>query len=234
MGARRFLLMGSGEFEPWSEEAERAALEGRPATVAIVPTASAPEGDAVFERWARMGLEHHAAMGVEARVVPLKRREDAEREEVEEFLDGAGMVFFSGGNPRYLAHALDGTRFLDALERALDAGTVFAGCSAGAMVASRRPDAKPRVGAAWVSGLGLIEGGSFGAHWDKVRFIPGMRPFLRSRVKGGWFAGLDERTAMLGDGSAWEVYGLGSVQLSLDGVTRSYCAGERFVTPGGR
>jgi len=223
--------MGSGEFEPWSEEVERVALEDRPGRVAIVPAASAPEGDEVFDRWARMGLEHYAAMGVEAWVVPLKRREDAERDEVVGALEGAGMVFVSGGNPRYLGHAIDGTPFLDALGRALDAGTVFAGCSAGAMVASRRPDARPRFGAAWVSGLGLIEGGSFGVHWDKARFIPGMRPFLMSRVRGGWFAGLDERTAILGDGSSWVVHGLGTVTLRMDGRTRSFRAGQRFETP---
>jgi cyanophycinase-like exopeptidase len=126
---------------------------------------------------------------------------------------------------------MGGTRFFEALGRALDAGAVFAGCSAGAMVASRRPDARPRFGAAWVSGLGLIEHGSFGAHWDKVRFIPGMRPFLRSRARGGWFAGLDERTAILGDGRTWTVYGVGTVQLRLDGSTRTLRRGERFVTP---
>lgn len=223
--------MGSGEFESWSEEVERAALTGRASRVAIVPTASAPEGDEVFERWARMGLEHYGAMGVEARVVPLKRREDAERGEVLEVLDGVGMVFFSGGNPKYLSHALGGTSFLEALGTALDRGAVFAGCSAGAMVASRRPDARPRLGGAWVSGLGLIEGGSFGVHWDKARFIPGMRPFLRSRMRGGWFAGLDERTAILGDGASWMVYGLGTVELRLDGSRRTLRAGERFATP---
>lgn len=231
VAARTFLLMGSGEFEPWSEEVERAALAGRPASVAIVPTASATEGDAAFERWATMGLEHYARMGMDARVVPLKRRDDAEREDLVTALDGSGMVFLSGGSPRYLAHTLGGTRFWEALLASLDRGTVFAGCSAGAMVASRRPDARPRLGAAWVAGLGLIEAGSFGAHWDKVRFIPGMRLFLMSRARGGWFAGLDERTAILGDGAAWAVYGRGTVQLRLDGVTRTLKPGEAFVTP---
>jgi hypothetical protein len=69
---RTFLMIGSGEFEPWSEEVERAALEGRDGRVAIVPTASASEGDAVFDRWGRMGLDHYAAMGIEASVVPSR------------------------------------------------------------------------------------------------------------------------------------------------------------------
>jgi cyanophycinase len=228
--ARTFLLLGSGEFEPWSEEVERVALEGRPPAVAILPAASAPEGDAIFDRWARMGLDHYASMGVEARVVPLKRREDADREDLLAMLDGVGMVFFSGGNPRFLADTLRDSPFLDALTAAIDRGVVYAGCSAGAMVASRDPMVHPRLGSTWVSGLGLVEDGSFGVHWDRMRFIPGMRSFVMSRSKSGWFAGIDERTAILGDGVSWRVFGHGSVSLRLDGATREYRTGERFRT----
>ncbi|MEX2420492.1 MAG: hypothetical protein WD670_01605, partial [Actinomycetota bacterium] len=67
--SRTFLLMGSGEFEPWSEEVERAALEGRAGHVAVLPTASSAEGDEVFERWGRMGLAHFGSMGIDARLV---------------------------------------------------------------------------------------------------------------------------------------------------------------------
>jgi cyanophycinase-like exopeptidase len=229
---RIFLLMGSGEFEPWSAEVERAALEGRPQRVAVCPAASAPEGEGTYGRWARMGLEHYGTMGVPAAVVPLRTREDAEGEAAARALDDVGMVFFSGGNPRYLADTLRGTRFWSALEAALDAGVVFAGCSAGAMIASRGPDARPRLGTTWVSGLGLVPEGSFGVHWDRVRFIPGMRGFVMSRASGGWFAGIDERTAILGDGSDWRVYGLGGVALRMDGTSHAFRAGERFSTTG--
>jgi len=60
---RWFLLLGSGEFEPWSEEAERAAVLEAAPTVAILPTASAPEGDAVFDRWARWASSTTAGWG---------------------------------------------------------------------------------------------------------------------------------------------------------------------------
>jgi cyanophycinase len=228
---RTFLLMGSGEFEPWSEDVERAALEARPKSVAILPTASAPEGDGVFDRWANMGFEHYAAMGVDARVVPLKRRVDAERDDAAAAIADVGMIFFSGGNPRYLADSIDGTRFWDEMGAALDRGTVFAGCSAGAMVAGHRRDTRPKVGATWVAGLGLVPNGSFGVHWDRMRFIPGMRGFVISRSKGGWFAGIDERTAILGDGEEWRVFGLGTVSLRLDGERRTIRPGESFSTP---
>lgn len=232
VGANRtFLLLGSGEFEPWSEEVERAALDGRPGLVAICPTACAPEGDAVFDRWARMGTEHYAAMGIGSRVVPLKTRHDAEDEEARRAIEDVGMVFFSGGSPRYLADTLRDTPFLEELTARLDRGVVFGGCSAGAMIVGRRPDHRPRFGSAWVAGLGLVSEGSFGAHWDRVRFIPGMRTFVRSRAGArGWFAGIDERTAILGDGERWSVYGLGGVALRLDGTTGTYRAGEGFST----
>jgi cyanophycinase-like exopeptidase len=223
--------MGSGEFEPWSEEVELAALEGRPRRVAVCPVASAPEGEAVFERWATLGLEHYASMGVEANVVPVRTRADAELEAAAGSIEEAGMVFFSGGSHRHLADTVDGTSFWAALEARLGAGAVFAGCSAGAMVAGCRPRSRPRFGAAWVAGLGLVPAGSFGVHWNRARFIPGMRGLIMAGARGGWFVGIDERTAILGDGADWRVYGLGSVSLRLDGATRTFRSGERFSTP---
>jgi hypothetical protein len=64
-----------------------------------------------------------------------------------------------------------------------------------------------------------------------MRFIPGMRAFVMSRAKGGWFAGIDERTAILGDGHQWRVFGLGTVSLRLDGERRAIRSGESFSTP---
>jgi hypothetical protein len=131
-GTRHFLLLGAGEFLPWSEEAERNVLRTtrRTGPIGILPTASAPEGDAVFGRWGRMGLDHYAQLGLDARVVPLKTRDDALDPALIAMLDDVTMVFFSGGNPAYLARTLDGTPFLDALVRGLASGMVFAGCSA--------------------------------------------------------------------------------------------------------
>ena len=232
MPDRSFVLLGSGEFEPWSEEVERAALGGRAGHIAIVPTASAPEGDTVFDRWATMGLEHYRSMGLEARVVPMKVRQDAEREDVVRLLDDAAMVFFSGGAPRFLADTIRGTAFLRRVLERLDEGLIYAGCSAGAMVASRDPAKRPRFGASWVSGLGLIGDGTVGAHWNRIARIPGFRAFVMSRSDGVWFAGIDERTAILGDGERWRVYGRGRVRLRAEGRNATFAAGQTFTVPG--
>jgi cyanophycinase-like exopeptidase len=230
--SRTFLLLGSGEFEPWSSEVERVALQGASGdgSVLVLPTASAPEGERVFDRWAQMSLGHYAGMGVSARIVPLKARADAERADLAEALGGASMAFFSGGNPRHLAATLKDTSFFSALIRAMERGLVFAGCSAGAIVAGRSPDAKPRLGTAWLAGLGLIANASFGVHWDRMRYFPGARPFLMSRLdRTGSFVGIDERTAILGDGERWTVHGARTAMVRHAGVTHSYRARESFA-----
>jgi cyanophycinase len=146
--ARTFLLMGSGEFEPWSNEIEAAALDGRTGPVAVLPTASSTEGEDVFGRWGRMALEHYATAGIDARLVPVKTREDAEREDHARALEGASMIFFSGGKPQHLAATIHRTRLWQALEDALDEGAVFAGCSAGALIASQSREQRRERGVA--------------------------------------------------------------------------------------
>ena len=128
MARGSFLLLGSGEFEPWSAEPETAALEraSGDGSALVVPTASAPEGDDVFDRWAAMGMRHYASMGVPARVVPVKVRVDAERPDVVEEVRRASLIFFSGGSPRYLAETLDGTAFWRAVLDAIERGAVYA------------------------------------------------------------------------------------------------------------
>lgn len=229
-----FLLLGSGEFEPWSHDVEAEALgvasgDGR---VMILPTASATEGDDVFGRWGRMGLDHYAERGVPAEVLPVRTRDDALRDDLADRIRGASMVFFSGGKPQHLAEVMGGTPCWAAVRHLMDRGGVYAGCSAGAIVASRsraQRGTRPRRGAAWLSGLGLVPHATFGVHWDRVRRVPGAGAFLMSRIDDGtWFVGIDERTAILGDGERWDVRGLGSV--TVRGATGSvrYGAGERF------
>ena len=67
---RKFLMLGSGEFEPWAADVEREAIASATGdiTVLIVPTASVPDRGDSFSKWARMGLDHYAWLGVPAKV----------------------------------------------------------------------------------------------------------------------------------------------------------------------
>jgi cyanophycinase len=230
--AATYLLLGSGEFEPWSHEVEARALAAASGDggVVILPTASAPDGDQVFDRWARMGLGHYAEASLPAEVLPVKTRSDALIDALAAKAERASMIFLSGGKPQHLAEVLRDTPLLAAILRAQDRGAVYAGCSAGAMVASRaRQGAR---GTSWLFGLGLIPHASFGVHWDRLRKIPGAAWWMTSRVPDGtWFVGIDERTAILGDGTTWEVAGSRTVSVRGPGGSATYQPGDRFETP---
>ena len=233
---RTFLLLGSGEFEPWACEVELEVLGSAAGdgSVVILPTASATEGEDVFARWAAMGLEHYRSMGVPAEVLPVKERAHAMDEVIAARAEEASMVFFSGGKPQHLAEVLQGSPLWEAIARALGRGAVYGGCSAGAMVASRSRSqraARGNVGTGWLFGLGLVPNVSFGVHWDRMRWIPGMRSFLMSRLSPGvWFVGIEERTAIVGNGVNWEVHGRGGAMVRHDGGTTTFRSGERFTT----
>src|SRR5437762_2443955 len=101
-----FSLLGSGEFEPWTEPIDRLMLQhssNSDGPVLVLPTASAPEGDAVFDQWANLGLRHYTRLGIPAEAVPLKTRRDAANPDLVERVASASVLYFSGGNPAYLA-----------------------------------------------------------------------------------------------------------------------------------
>src|SRR6266540_3223271 len=143
-------LLGSGEVEPSTEEVDRWLL-GRATgygTVLILPAASAPEGDAVFDRWAEMGLLHYTQLGVPAEVVPLKTGADAERPELSAKLATASMAYFSGGNPAYLAGVLQGSLFWEELLAAVRRGWPTRGAARGSPASESSPWTAPLTPAA--------------------------------------------------------------------------------------
>jgi cyanophycinase-like exopeptidase len=231
-----FALLGSGEFDPWSASVDR-WLVSRPGApggdVLIVPTASAAEGDAVFDMWASKGMAHYDGLGIGARVLPLKSRDDASRPELVLELEGAAAVYFSGGNPAYLAGTLAGTPFWDALRAAMERGTAYAGCSAGvACLGDSAPDSANLSFDAgrWHEGLRLFPGFSFGPHWDALdAFVPGLKDLIVSSVPAGTtLVAIDEDTAMMGDGGSWEVAGMGGVHVLADGAWSDHESGSAF------
>jgi len=236
MPASVFALLGSGEFEPWTSDVddwllERATGDGR---VLILPTASAPEGSDVFDRWARMGVEHYERGELRPEVVPLKDRADAADDGVVARLRGASVTFFSGGNPAYLAETLIGTpawsEILDGLER----GMAYAGCSAGvASLGEGAPDSSQRDPAKGIMrpGLQLFPATYFMPHWDALNtYIPGLRELLRAAVPAGrHIVTIDENTAIVGDGADWTVIGAGTVGVVDGDAQRTYTAGESFA-----
>jgi len=209
---------------------ERAQGDG---SVLIMPTASAPEGDDVFDGWAAKGLAHYERLGLPAEVLPMKTREDAEREDLLERVREASVVYFSGGNPYHLASVLRGSAFCRTMLDRLEDGLGFVGCSAGvACLTEVTYDTagdllSPEV---WKPGLSYIRRLLFAPHWDTVeRWFPGAHDFIVSSLgPGQTLVAIDEETAMVGDGSHWDVLGRAGVHLCRDGAWVDHPAGDGF------
>ncbi len=235
-----FALLGSGEFQPWTEGVDRWLLERNSTPhgpVLILPAASAPEGDRMFDMWANMGLAHYGRLGIPAEVIPLKTRQDAETPALTAKLAGAAAVYFSGGNPAYLTSILRGSPFWSALVEALGEGMGYAGCSAGiSILGELAPDTSeedPLDPAVWRPGLGLFRNVVLGPHWDMLdTYIPGLSEFIvQSIPEGNRLLAVDENTALVGDGTRWTVIGSGLGRLLADGRWERWEHGESFEAP---
>lgn len=230
-------LLGAGEFDPWSEPVDRWAVDGGgDGRVVIAATASAPEGAETFDGWGSKGLEHYRELGIPAEVLPLRTREDAGREDVLDRLRGASAVYFSGGNPYYLASTIADTPFYRAMLDELDRGMTYVGCSAGvAALTETTYDSAANLlgGEVWKPGLGLVKGVLFAPHWNTVdQWFPGATEYIASSVRpGDVLVAQDEDTAMLGDGTEWSVVGDAGIHVLRDREWSHHGSGDSFRLP---
>ena len=67
-----YAFLGAGEFEEWHDEVDRALLDGRDGRALVLATASAPDGEEIYEGWVNKGLQHYGRLGVDAVAPPLR------------------------------------------------------------------------------------------------------------------------------------------------------------------
>src|SRR5579859_1405816 len=203
-------LIGSGEFLPPILPLDQkllAHLKEEPRVV-IIPTASAPDGPGVPERWGQMGVEHFGALGAQAEAVMLLTREDAQKPELVEQIARANFVYFSGGKPRYLLETLQNTPTWQAIKSIYLNGGVIAGCSAGAMVMGAALLDFPKL---WqtIPALNLAPGLIVIPHFDEIPKV--MLKTLNHKNQETTVVGVDGSTGLIGHAGAWTVYGKGKV-----------------------
>jgi cyanophycinase len=221
---------------PWAREVDAHTLSrvrSGDGSVLIVPTAIAPDGDDAFDRQGEEGLRHFAAMGVSARVVEVRRRDDAFRQDLVQDLTTPSMVFFSGGHPEYLSGTLAGTPFWSAVVGAVNRGAAIAGCSAGAWILGELvPDSSARDlrSHRWERGLGVLPGVVIAPHWNELDgFVPGLQGDVLGSVPPEWpLLGIDGRTAIAGNGEQWRVFGVGTVTVKAGETRRTFHPGDVF------
>ena len=229
-------LVGSGEYLPVMTAVERMLLDGRSARYVQIPTAAAPEGEQSLRRWLDLGAEQAERLGVEQIPVVVRDRAEADSPDLAALVDGAGLIYLSGGNPSYLAHTLRGTRVWAAILAAWESGSALAGCSAGAIALTGWVPAMRALHREPDPGLGLLPHLRVLPHFDRML---GWVPDLLTRAvlhppAGTTVIGIDEDTAIVdltGAGHTWQVHGRQQAWTLGDGPRHGYPAGTTLTTP---
>ena len=226
-------LVGSGEYLPVMQPVEALLLEGRAPRYVQLATAAAPEGDESLTRWHELGRAQAERLGVEQVVVDVRDRGDADDPALVAQIEGAGLVYLSGGSPQYLAQTLRGTAVWAAIHEAWAAGAALAGCSAGAMAVTGWVPAMRDLGRHPDPGLGLLPHLRVIPHFDRMLgWVPDIltRALLRP-PEGVVVLGIDEDTALVGGPEEWVVHGRQSVWVLSEDRQESYASGQRLLTP---
>lgn len=222
-------LVGAGEFLERMQEVDRELLaRAGGMRVAVLPTASAPDGAGVPERWGRMGVEHFSRLGAQAEAVMALDHAACDDTGMADRVEAANLVYFSGGKPNYLRDTLYGTAVWEAVLSVLNKGGVVAGCSAGAMIMGMY---LPVLGGGmpnpskWQPGFALVLNAVIVPHYNEFPEIWSNLWFDRRPVDS-FLIGVDADTALVGMKADWQVMGARRVTVRRGKRSDHYQSGQ--------
>lgn len=227
-------LAGGAEFLLGMAEVDRYLLDwasGAQARVAVLPTAAARERP---ELAAAHGVRHFQGLGAQAEAVMIVDRATANDAALVAPLRAASLIYLAGGSPMHLLESLENSLAWQAVREARERGAVLAGSSAGAMVLCQAMrvggSLSPGEQSLWRKGLGLVAGAAVIPHFKGVSSERWAQ--LQAESPAGLaLLGIDEQTAMVGEGRDWVVLGQGEVVVWRDGVESRCFSGQRFELP---
>lgn len=227
-------FVGSGEYLPVMAPIEGELLRGRAPRYVQLATAAVPDGPEVVAKWHRLGSEQAQRLGVEPIIVPVATRDDANDPALAALIEGAGLVYLSGGHPGFLADTLRETLVWETIVQQWHAGAALAGCSAGAMVmGSWVPSIRHPRGDGGTAGLAVVKDlriiPHFDAYFSKVPNI--VARFMAGGSSTASLIGIDEETALLGGPGHWVVHGSGAVWVLTAEGQVPYYAGSDVPLP---
>ncbi len=234
-------LVGSGEYLPGMAELEGALLRsgierGLKNRYVQLPLAAGRESVDRLRYWEELGATQAERLNSEQIFLPVFTRSDAMREDLVALIDGAGLIYISGGDPSYLATSLINTPLWEAIERNWRSGSSLAGCSAGAMALSGDIPNFRKQSAPGTQGLNILPTVRTIPHYNKFfGWIPDGAAKLMVRAPEGVsvigvdemtsaVAGLDPRTSF--ETLTFAVHGTGGVHVLRGQATHKYEHGE--------
>ena len=224
-------LVGAGEFLDSMRAVDRQLLDWAGGnSVVILPTASAPDGAGVPERWIKLGVDHFTRLGAQAIGLLALDRAACDDPANADRVRAADLVYFSGGKPDFLRRTLEGTAVWSAVRAVFDRGGLIAGCSAGAMIMGGYvPEFSLKAGVPWINrwqpSFGLLPDAIVMPHYDEFPEVM-VSLMLGRRPSGSYLIGIDGHTALVGLDHTWQVLGAGRVTVRRGRAKQRYTAGR--------
>ncbi len=231
----KIALVGSGEWLPVMFEIEKELFENQKPVYVQLSTAAGLEGENRLNHWKSLGYEQSKRLGVEQRWLPVFDANSANDVEIAEKIKDAGVIYLSGGDPTYLSESLRDSIVWKEIINQWNKGTSLAGCSAGAMaftdwvptmrIKLNRKDQH-------VKGLGLLPHIRVIPHFDRMLgWVPDLLTrYLLNTPENVTLVGIDEDTALVGDGHSWNVKGRQSVWVLTKNGRQEYKPGSSLIT----
>lgn len=223
-------LVGAGEYLPVMEDVDRyllSSVNSKTPRVVCLPTAAGQESDDSISRWSRMGVEHFQKLGADVQALRIIDKDSANDPQFDSVLENADFIYFSGGSPLHLFQTMHGSRAWSSMQKAWSKGAVYAGCSAGAMILSKRVPSFRLTQT--VEGFGIIPVQFILPHFDEMPLVfkPMIFALRKQLKKSEHMLGVDENTALVGHvGGEWKVMGQGTVHLITRDKDKVYKVGE--------
>ena len=234
-------LVGSGEYLPVMQDLESALINsgisnGKPNVFLQIPTAAGEESAERLKFWESRGADQARSIGTVQEFLPIFKREDAFNDKYISLVNDAALIYFSGGDPGYLANSLHETPLWDEIKKNWLAGASLAGCSAGAMALSSDVPNFFRMKEEGIPGLNVIPHLRPIPHYNKFfGWIPDSAAKIVMKAPDGTvIIGIDEDTALVTGldedtnlaEKSWRVYGEGSVHILSGAPTARFKVGE--------
>ena len=214
-------FVGGAEWQDGCREfdAELLAASGADEVV-VLPTAAA------FEHADRVGqraIVYFESLGVQAKVLDVLHRGEAEDPEIAALVRTAKFVYLSDGSPLHLRSVLKDSALFESLLAVYHGGGVVAASGAGATLLGD-PMVDPR-GGAYTVGLGAVHNlAVFPYHGTAAEHLRARSIDLLPA--SATLVGIDDQTALWLRAGTWKVVGAGQVSVyDRDGKAASYGAG---------
>lgn len=232
-------LVGSGEYtlemlSLESELIESGRRNNKEKVFVQFATAAGLESKESIEYWRTLGAEQAQRIGVKQKFIEVFNREDATDSKWIKEIEGASLIYFSGGNPKHLAETLKGTLLWEKILSEFKTGSALAGCSAGAMMMGSEI-AFPVLSKNHVStGLALISKLAVLPHYDRYfGKIPNLvQNLMFNRNHEIRVIGIDENTALVRENGLWKCQGLGKVHVISEKPSKIFGNNESLMEIG--